>query len=341
MTAGPRTQDAAMPTLSICIPTFNRLSFLRECLASVDSMARPAGLSLEIVISDNGSTDGTRDFLTGLDSSVTSRRVLLQTVNIGAERNFRALAKAATGRFIWILGDDDLVEADGLTLIFERIAQGASTVVCNYSVWDRQMRSIVAAHGLKGATDASFFNSDRVMSRFGLNLGYISSVVMRRDLFLLVTDAEYEQFTSYGFPFMYAAFVGLKKECHLAFVQTPLVRNRAGNSGDYDWYRYFVTGSCLIFERLAVEHGYSRLAIAVAKNRSLLQYVLRQVLSARLKQGARPRVGRLLWDNYRHLPMYWLGVLPALFVPRTLLSLTVSWAKRARRAMSRQERTPA
>ena len=52
-----------MPLLSICIPTYNRKKCLQQC---IDSIVEQSVFSeLEIVVSDNGSNDGTEEMMSG------------------------------------------------------------------------------------------------------------------------------------------------------------------------------------------------------------------------------------------------------------------------------------
>ncbi|MFN2370407.1 MAG: glycosyltransferase family 2 protein, partial [Candidatus Krumholzibacteriia bacterium] len=51
-------QDAAhRPDVTIVIPVFGRLELTRACLASLETA--PVRASFEVVVVDNGSTDGT------------------------------------------------------------------------------------------------------------------------------------------------------------------------------------------------------------------------------------------------------------------------------------------
>ena len=49
--------------LSICIPTFNRARYLKNCLQSIISIKKPSLLDFQICISDNGSTDNTTEIV--------------------------------------------------------------------------------------------------------------------------------------------------------------------------------------------------------------------------------------------------------------------------------------
>ena len=48
------------PLLSICIPTYNHAELLDQALARLTSLPAFASGDVEVVLSDNASTDGTR-----------------------------------------------------------------------------------------------------------------------------------------------------------------------------------------------------------------------------------------------------------------------------------------
>ncbi|MBK8478295.1 MAG: glycosyltransferase family 2 protein [Opitutaceae bacterium] len=88
--------------VSFIIPLYNRLDLTRPCLASLQATL-PAGLDHEIVLVDDGSTDGTREWIQNLGAPF---RVLLNERNLGyAGANNRAAA-AATGDILALLNSD-------------------------------------------------------------------------------------------------------------------------------------------------------------------------------------------------------------------------------------------
>jgi len=91
-------------TWTIGIPTYNRLSFLQDALASVYKQTLECD---RIIISDNGSTDGTYDYCKNLDS----RKILYirNEKNIGAWNNWKnCLNHVKTDYFSWLQDDDIL-----------------------------------------------------------------------------------------------------------------------------------------------------------------------------------------------------------------------------------------
>ena len=101
------------PLVSVGLPTYNRADTLRHAIESVLSQNYPC---LELVISDNASTDGTQQMCEEYarrDSRVVYHR---QPNNRGAHENFeRALAESHGEFFMW-LGDDDWLDQEDYIL---------------------------------------------------------------------------------------------------------------------------------------------------------------------------------------------------------------------------------
>ena len=94
--------NAAAPAVSFVIPLFNCLALTRAGVASLQATV-PRGLTHEIILVDDGSTDGTREWLATLGDPF---RVMLNERNLGyAISNNRGIA-AARGEFLVLLNND-------------------------------------------------------------------------------------------------------------------------------------------------------------------------------------------------------------------------------------------
>jgi len=92
------------PTVSIILPTFNRLKYLRPAVESVFSQTFQ---DWELILADDGSDDGTRAYLRTLSESSRIKLILLpHTGNPGRVRN--AALREAKGDYIAFLDSDDL-----------------------------------------------------------------------------------------------------------------------------------------------------------------------------------------------------------------------------------------
>ena len=92
--------------LTIGIPTFNRGKYLRRCL---DAITEQAGNNptVEILVSDNCSTDNTKDIVEFYKNNYFNVRYFRQEENIGGSNNFKFIYTHAKGRFVVAVGDDD------------------------------------------------------------------------------------------------------------------------------------------------------------------------------------------------------------------------------------------
>jgi glycosyltransferase involved in cell wall biosynthesis len=98
------------PLLSIAVPTFNRSAKLERLLISILENMRciPAG-SIEVVISDNGSSD--RTYFVGKTWEKKSGFFYHRhEINCGFEQNVESLLNRVSGEFVWLMGDDDIIE---------------------------------------------------------------------------------------------------------------------------------------------------------------------------------------------------------------------------------------
>jgi GT2 family glycosyltransferase len=102
------TRSTPAPRLSVITPLFNCLERTKEMVASLLG-AMPPGVSHEIILVDDGSTDGTREWLATLGGPF---RVVLNAGNLGYGAATNRGAAAARGEVLALL-NNDLVLAQG------------------------------------------------------------------------------------------------------------------------------------------------------------------------------------------------------------------------------------
>ncbi|OLY93802.1 Glycosyltransferase involved in cell wall bisynthesis [Cnuella takakiae] len=95
-------QSYSCPEISIIIPVRNGLPFIKECLESV---FRQTSAQWEVLIGDNGSTDGTREYLASLSDCRVS--IFNHESNLGISGNLNFLFKRAKAPICQILCADD------------------------------------------------------------------------------------------------------------------------------------------------------------------------------------------------------------------------------------------
>ena len=102
---------------SIVIPTFNRLEQLQTVIAAVRRQVRQSGTNLEVVVVDDGSSDGTSDWLE-TQIQIPGFRAIHQP-NSGPARARNRGVEVASGDLILFLGDDTVPQSGWLAAHLE------------------------------------------------------------------------------------------------------------------------------------------------------------------------------------------------------------------------------
>lgn len=103
--------------LTIAVPTYNRIRYLTELLPEICTqveVAMKAGYPIEVLVSDNCSTDGTREMVEGLQRTWGSLTYVVNETNVGGDRNFLLCVERARGTYVWLFGDDEVLEKGAL-----------------------------------------------------------------------------------------------------------------------------------------------------------------------------------------------------------------------------------
>jgi len=134
-----------MTLVSIGIPTYNRASRLARAAGSVLAQTHR---DLELVISDNASSDATEAVGRELGGRDPRVRYLRAPVNRGPTANFNTLYHEMRGEFAMVLSDDDWLEPDYVERCLEALhADPARSLACGrarYLVDGRTVRRGVA-----------------------------------------------------------------------------------------------------------------------------------------------------------------------------------------------------
>jgi 1,2-diacylglycerol 3-alpha-glucosyltransferase len=130
MSAAPVESSPTQPLVSVVMPAFNREGTLRN---AIDSVLRQDFDGLELVVVDDGSTDGTGD----VARAVHDRRVhVVAQPNRGRAEARNRGVEAARGQFVVFLDSDDEAMADWLEVLVGPLRDGAALVRCAALVVD-------------------------------------------------------------------------------------------------------------------------------------------------------------------------------------------------------------
>ncbi|MBD2099529.1 glycosyltransferase [Leptolyngbya sp. FACHB-261] len=99
-----------MPKVSVCIPTFNRVKLLP---VAINSVLQQTWTDFELIVCDDGSSDGTPEFM----ATLTDPRIryIRHPQNVGKSNNMISGFEAATGDYFIKFDDDDRLTPEFLS----------------------------------------------------------------------------------------------------------------------------------------------------------------------------------------------------------------------------------
>lgn len=127
------------PWLSVLVPMYNVQPYLRECVGSVMRQWQPG---IELLLLDDGSTDGTLALAEALCKRWPDRlRLLQQPANAGISEARNRLLQTAQGEFIWFLDSDDKLLPGALAGLHACIAEhDPDLVMCDFRTFRERGR---------------------------------------------------------------------------------------------------------------------------------------------------------------------------------------------------------
>ena len=105
--------------ISFCLPVYNVCSFLDDCLNSIlKQKLESYNVSYEIFFIDDGSRDGSYEWLLDRAKNVPWLRVERNDANRGVSYTRNRLMKEARGRYIWYVDPDDMLIGDSAIILY-------------------------------------------------------------------------------------------------------------------------------------------------------------------------------------------------------------------------------
>jgi abequosyltransferase len=309
--------------LSLCIPTYNRAKFLKETL---DSIIEQASENIEIVVSDNGSTDETEAIIQEYQKQFPRLRYFRFCTNQGAERNFLNVVEIATGEYCWLLGSDDKLEEGAIVEILSKLAlfPHLAGITINFWAYDFYFKNRKWTPAIELHQDTLFTNAEKGFEALCLIFGLLSAQICKRDLWMKVISEKKIVEDFHGYVHVYMIGEMLLKHPQWLFVHSPCVGWREGNDSFLqDGY----------YKRLEIDVlGYGKIVpMLFPKQKTFQKKVLSKIgrchILPHLKQIKCKTRGKaeifsawkLTWKHYSRFPFFWYKLLPFFAIPSLFL----------------------
>ena len=224
--------------LSIAIPTYNRSWYLERLLASILSQYCGCADLIEIIVSDNASTDATSEVVESYIKNGLAIKYLRNFKNLGPDENIAQCFKLASAEYVWIMGDDDYFLNDAILIILEVIERYTFNPL---GVIHVNSTSELVIPQVKRPLNIQYgLNRDDFVKNINVFLTFISGNIVNKNIFLKncnpVLINNYLGTNLVQLSWTYQIIIN---SVNFIIINTPLIFAQIENSGGYNIFRVF------------------------------------------------------------------------------------------------------
>ncbi len=215
--------------LSICIPTYNRANYLRDCL---ERCLRDINVdfAFEIVVSDNASTDNTGEVAREFIDRGAPIRYFKGATNVGMIPNMNSALRLGRGEYVMYLADDDRLIGSAIADVVKHLDANPSTLAC-YNPW-------YCTDGVTDIDSRPFYTMDEDITFERGSFAQVFNLMIQRHIFPEIGIYRSSAFRAAWVPreichFAFPMLAHLLDKGDVAFHKTPfyrqVIRSAVGN----------------------------------------------------------------------------------------------------------------
>ncbi len=226
-----------IPLLTISVPTYNRSYYLaillKQLRKEIASLAQPD--AVEVIVSDNASLDDTAQVVKRAIEGGQNLRYLRNAENIGSDRNIAQAFNEAIGRYVLIMGDDDVLVDGALRKLLNELSDTSPSVVLLRAYgYDHDFRSELPK-GRDGFLEFSAIGG--FLCKAGAQITLISSCVIHKGI---IKPVDANDFVGNNLVQVYLVLSALLAGSKYVVSNGYLVACKRNNSGGYLYAEIFV-----------------------------------------------------------------------------------------------------
>lgn len=317
------------PLLTIAIPTFNRADLLDLCLSQAGPQVLAHRDQVELLVSDNASTDHTAEIVAKHLAAGIPIHALRNDANIGPEANFTQCLEKAKGKFFLIVGDDDVLlegALDKLLPLLQDPEIGVAHIGCH--PYRQDYKAERPRKSLSG-TARTYTDPRAFAAKVHVMFTFISGNVINKAI--LPTDFDPQEYVGTNLVQLSWTLTAAMSARRNLLLDDYLVAAKAENTGGYQLCRVFGTNMNAIF-RMLEARGLDPECFRIINRKTLMTFFPKWILALRSKGEKFTRENHFdtLRPVFKGFPALWLMVWPSAKWPLPLAKL---WLKLCRRAL--------
>lgn len=224
------------PILSICIPIYNRLSYLEKMLSRFFEDKDLFDEEIHLFISDNCSQDDLQSCCGKYQSMGLNLYYHRNEENIGPDRNFELCFHSGKGKYTWLLGSDDIPVKGFLRNLLDQLIKN------DYGLFHLSMKPLKSSL-------IEFHDCDKMAIAVNYWITFMSANIIRTDTLSEVDFSDYRKSNMIQVP-AYLNACTTSKINAVSFLCPPFEKDSdSGNNGGYNLFKVFVTNLFGIYEK--------------------------------------------------------------------------------------------
>ena len=304
--------------LSVAIPTYNEARYIREALDSIISQLGEINEEVEIVVSDNASTDETSEIIGEYQRKYPFIKYFCNDENLGADRNFDLAVRRSKGEYVWLFSDDDKLKSGAIKKVLEVLKKypNIGLIWVNYGIYNEDLNVCsMERRDLKTMGDVYCSSADEFYNTTHILSTACSTNIVKRSSW---DNVDKEKFISSNFVHVGVISSYLIKENSAYCINYPYVMIRMRRVT-----RWANNGKLLIYSvnlasiiRGLPKKGYKKDTINKIFNQHIISDMRKVCLNAKLQNlNLNFSLLKAMIKNYGKYPSFWLIDLPILLLP--------------------------
>ena len=230
------SQSTERPLLSFTIPTYNRAKYFDQLLGVL--LPQLQGESrVELIVSDNASTDNTPEIVETYRQRGLEIRYLRNDANRGPDFNILQCYEQAAGKYVWIFGDDDLLAPGTLKRVLDALSLQLFDLVClrAYSFEGNYVRH----KQFTPTSDLDLSRPEDLARYVHVYFTFISGIIVNKERVDSLSHQPFDSLLGTNLVQLGPFYTALKHHRRSLYIRDPLVAATGNSHVGYALYRVF------------------------------------------------------------------------------------------------------
>lgn len=298
--------------LSIAIPTFNRAKYLDRCLSFIHSQLKGKQLPVEVIVSDNCSTDNTFQIIEKYRLKNQDIKYYKNDQNYGMDFNILQCYTKSAGKYVVAFSDDDIFLIGSIEKIIKIIQSGEFGVIYMLPTHIKLNSNIVMdKFQIKDSKIITEISTDKYSFINSVNhhISFISGNIINRTF---VKETVLEKYIGSFLIHVPLILTAIHNSTQNIFIRSHLIAMQDENSGGYDIFNIFGVELPRILSEF--DKKASKIIINHLLTGSFPSFIY-YLQSKRHNYIMEPAFGKLLKETYHNSIYYKIFLAPMLLLP--------------------------